>query len=1011
MTLKLGRSGALQPDVSTSLFVAAWRVVGLVVALAFLGAPPLSAQTSSATLQGRIVDAGGGVLPGVVVKARSVETALEREAVSSGTGLYVINYLPSGRYDVSAELSGFKTAKFGNVTLAVGDQRTLDIKLEVGPMQEVVTVLGSSPLLDSSSPELSTVVQSTQLRELPLNGRHWSSLMMLAPGAINTGAGTHTSIRFVGRSVDDNNWTFDGVDATGVKDPKQESVARLIISMESISEFRVSSSQFSAETGSAGGGVIQLISKSGTNRFRGTAYNFLRNDRFDAPAFGDEEEPPPFNLNQFGANLGGPLAKEHSFFFVNYEGLRQRQTETFIGCVPSAAFRASVSPAVSAIVNGYPAGTLPTSDPNIDQWTTELRTVSDENSLMARIDHRFSNRTLVFGRYSFDRAAGTAPGDTGVTALRFHPSNLAIHAQHIFSPNVVNEVSFGINKSLLDNDRRGPFNEQITVPGFVPLVGAQETLEHGRSYGVVDNLAVSKGRHNVKLGGELRRIFVAVGEGNTTTLTYSSRPDFTANRLNSFQIVDFPVSDGERWYYFGYAQDDVKWKPNLTLNLGLRYEFYSVVKETHDRGKVFAMECGGFCAPGTPFYDKDPNNAAPRLGFAWTPGRFHDRMVVRGGYGLYFGPGQNDDVFAPIDNTGNRIGLDRTQAATLIYPIQPFLAQAATSGRSPRALDLHRRDLYVEQYSLSVQQALRGDVTLQLGYVGNRGHNLFSRGFVNTIDPATGLRPLPSFGQVDIKSNVGEATFNAMQVSLRRRFKGGFLLGTEYMLSHAMNDGSIGAGDGNAAQNVNDRRAEWASSAQDVRHNLIVNWVYELPFGRGQRWVANGIGARLLGGWQASGLLQARGGRPLTILVTRSRTDVPDGNSGNSSTSGSQQRPDLVPGASVEPAAGQSPDLWINPAAFVVPARGTWGSAPRSLLTGPGLAQVDFSLTRRFSIATDRNVEVRWEIFNLFDRHNLANPNVNISSGPSFGRITGPANPEFGTGSARQMQFMFRVNF
>jgi hypothetical protein len=979
--------------------------------LLLFNARPLSAQTSNATLQGRIVDTGSGVMPGVTVKARSVDTGLERVAVSSIAGLYVINYLPPGRYDVSAELAGFKTAKFDNVALAVGDQRTLDIKMEVGPVQEVVTVLGSAPLIESNSPELSTVVQSAQLKELPLNGRHWSSLMMLAPGAINTGAGTHTTIRFVGRSVDDNNWTFDGVDATGVKDPKQESVARLIISMESISEFRVSSSQYSAEAGSAGGGVIQLISKSGTNRFRGTAYDFVRNDRFDASAFGDDGEPPPFRLNQFGANLGGPLIRGRTFFFANYEGLRQRQTATFIGFVPSAAYRASVAPAVAAIVGGYPAGTSSTTDAGIDQWTTELKTVSDENSFMGRIDHRFSNRTSLFGRYSFDRAAGTTPAETGVTIQQFHPSNLAIHGQHIFASNVVNELKVGVNKSLLDNVRRGPFNEHITVPGFVALVGSQDTIEKGRSYGIVNNLSIATGRQNIKVGGEIRRIFVAVGEGNTTTLTYSSRPDFTANRLNSFQIVDFPVSEGERWYYFGYAQDDIKWKPSLTLNLGLRYEYYSVVRERHDRGKVFAMDCGGFCPPGTPFYDKDPNNLAPRLGFAWAPGRFHDRTVVRGGYGLFYGPGQNDDVFAPIDNTGNRIGLDRTQASTLTYPIQSFLSQALTSGRSPRALARHRGDMYVEQYSVSVQHALRGDFTLQVGYVGNQGHNLFSRSFVNTIDPATGRRPLPSFGQVDIKANDGEATFTALQMSLRRRFSRGFLLGSEYMWSRARNDGSVGGGDGSAAQNINDRRADWADSVHDVRHNLTMNWVYELPFGPGRRWPAEGIAGHVLAGWQASGLFQARSGRPLTVIVTRNRADLQDGNSGNSTTSGSVQRPDRVPGVSLEPPGGRSPDLWINPAAFAVPARGTWGNAPRSLLTGPGLAQVDFALTRRFPTATDRSIEVRWEIFNLFNRQNLANPNVNISSGPSFGRITGPANAEFGTGSARQMQFMLRVNF
>jgi hypothetical protein len=393
------------------------------------------------------------------------------------------------------------------------------------------------------------------------------------------------------------------------------------------------------------------------------------------------------------------------------------------------------------------------------------------------------------------------------------------------------------------------------------------------------------------------------------------------------------------------------------------------------------------------------------------PARLRDRTVVRGGFGVFFGPGQNDDVFAPIDNTGNRIGLDRTSAPTLAYPIDPFLAQAQTSGRTPRALALHRSDMYVNQYSMSVQHALPGALTFQVGYVGNAGHNLFSRSFTNIIDPATGRRAVPQFGQVDIKANDGKAEFNALQLSLRRRFTDGLLIGAEYMWSHALNDGSVGGGDGNAAENVNNRAADWGPSAQDVRHNLTANWVYELPFGRGHRLMADGVGAQVLGGWQTSGLIQARTGRPLTVIVTRARTEVPDGNSGNSTTSGSVQRPNLVPGVPLKPPSGQSPDLWINPAAFAVPARGTWGSAGRGILTGPGLVQVDFALTRRFAIRADQNIEVRWEVFNLFNRENLANPNLNISSGPTFGRITGPANREFGTGSARQMQFMLRVNF
>src|SRR5439155_25476199 len=228
--------------------------------------------------------------------------------------------------------------------------------------------------------------------------------MMLAPGAINTGAGNQLSIRFFGRSVDDNNWTFDGVDATGVKDPKQESIARLIISTESIAEFRVSSAAYSAEAGSAGGGQVQLISKSGTNDFRGTVYDFLRNDKFDAPAFGDVGDPPPFRLNQFGASLGGLLVKDRTFFFANYEGLRQRQTSTFVGFVPNAAFRAGVTPAVAEIARVYPQGTGRTSDPNIDEWVTTRKAVADEDALTVRLDHRFSTNFSVFARYNMDRA-------------------------------------------------------------------------------------------------------------------------------------------------------------------------------------------------------------------------------------------------------------------------------------------------------------------------------------------------------------------------------------------------------------------------------------------------------------------------------------------------------------------------------------------------------------------------------------------------------------------------------
>jgi hypothetical protein len=962
------------------------------------------AQTSTATLQGTISDSSGAVLPGVTVKLQSPATGLERQTVTNTSGLYVFNFLPAGVYDVTGELSGFKSIRRAAVQLEVGQNLSLDLKMEVGRLEETVQVEAIAPLLDRTSPSIGTVIQSTQLKALPLAGRHWAGLMLLAPGAINTGDGTHLSTRFVGRARDDNNWTYDGIDATGVKDPRQDSAARLIISSESIAEFRVGSTLYSAESGAGAGGQVQLISKTGTNQFRGTVYDFVRNARFDARPYGTVGDMPPFTLNQYGANLGGPIVPQRTFFFVNFEGLRQRQTQSFTRFVPSQAFRASVVPALAAVVAQYPAGTRPTSDPNIDEWNVAQEFTANEDAPSFRVDHRFSNTTTMFGRYNFDKADITSPSDTGYTTNQLRPSNFTLQFQKVLTGTIVNEMKFGYNASLREELRDGDTDEQISVSGFVPLTGSRQIIENGRTFSILDDLGIVRGRHNVKMGGEIRRIFVDVGEGNTTSLTYSSRPNFQVNRLENFSIVDFPVVQGQRWWYFGYLQDDLRWGPNLTVNVGLRYEYYSVVTEKDGRDKVWQVACGGFCAPGTPWYDADKNNVAPRLGFAWSPGRFKNNTVIRGGYGIFFGPGQNDDVFAPIDNAGSRIALERAQVPALSYPIDPFLGLAASSGNSPRAVDEHRVDQYAEHYSVSFQQALPGRFVGQIGYLGNQGHHMLDRAYVNLIDPATGTRPLPSFGRVDIKSSGSDTNFNGLQASLQRPFNAGFLMGAQYMWSHAFDEGSLGGGESTAPQNVSCRECEYGSTNQDIRHTLTVNWVYELPFGPGRQHLSSGVMSHVLGGWMFSGLTQARTGRPLTISVTRGTADLPDGNNAG-------QRPDVVPGVSAIP-ADQNPDHWLNIEAFAAPARGTWGNVGRNTLRGPGLFQMDFGLQRRFALGGGHNFEFRLEAFNAFNHANLANPNTNISNGPSqFGRITGPLNLAYGTGTARQMQFMFRLNY
>ena len=384
----------------------------LFLALLGMDTPDLAAQTSNATLHGTIADPSGAVLPGVIVKLESPATGLTRDLVTNSAGVYVFNFLPAGAYQITAELSGFKTVRQADLTLEIGQSRALDLKMEVGQVTEVVDVQGTAPFLDRTSASIGTVIQASQLKDLPLAGRHWAGLMLLAPGAINTGEGTHLSTRFVGRARDDNNWTFDGIDATGVKDPRQDSDARLIISSESIAEFRVSSTLYSAESGTAAGGVVQLISKTGTNRYRGTAFDFVRNDRFDARPFMTAGDMPPFTLNQFGANIGGPIVPQRTFFFANYEGIRQRQERGFTRAVPSAAYRALVTPALSGIVGMYPQGTARTSNPDIDDWVGTERVTNDEDAVLLRLDHRFSDKTTVFARYNFDNADLVNPGDT-----------------------------------------------------------------------------------------------------------------------------------------------------------------------------------------------------------------------------------------------------------------------------------------------------------------------------------------------------------------------------------------------------------------------------------------------------------------------------------------------------------------------------------------------------------------------------------------------------------------------
>jgi len=971
-------------------------------------------QIDLAMLTGTVTDATGAVVGGAKVVAQHEATGLRREVTTSASGAYVIPQLPIGPYQVSIEAPGFRPVRFDKVVLQVGESRALDAQLEVATIRAEIEVRETATPLERTSAALSTVIASQQVREIPLNGRHWASLMALAPGAINTGDGSQQTIRFVGRARDDNNWTFDGMDATGVKDPRQEAALRLIISTDAIAEFRVNASLYTAESGAGSGAHVSLVSKSGTNEFHGSLFEFLRNDKLDARNFFDGERKPPFRLNQFGGNLGGPIVKNRTFFYANYEGMRQRLGLTLPGNVPSVAFRARViatSPALRPVVDAYPAGQRPTRDANIDEILIERPQGWREDAGTFRFDHRFSDSNSFFARYNIDDGLIDAPrspvqGDRQESFFR--PSNLALQFQRTFSPTVVNEWKAGFNRSAINRYSYGPLRDNVNVPGFLGLTSPNLLVESPTSYSVLDNLAIARGRHTLRAGVEVRRIHVNVADPAwySASVGFASRDDFVRNRVDTLSInFGIPVHGSRRFWYFGFFQDDFKVRPNLTLNLGLRYEYYSVSKEVKNRARVFDPACGGFCPPGTPWYLPDRNNFDPRVGLAWSPRAFGDKTVFRAGVGVFHGPGQNDDVNAALDNDADRFSLSSRDVPGLAYPIDPFLGQARSIGAEPRGLQRDRRDIYSIQWGFSIQQQLPAEFVTQIGYVGSTAHKLFSRSYLNVIDPATGRRPLPAFGRVGTKANMGNSNFNALQVSVHRHFSRGLLWASEYMWSHAINDGSLGGGEGAEPQNVNCRHCERADSAQDIRHTITSNWVYELPFGPGRTfWKATGAAGKLLEGWELSGISTARTGRPITISVSRSSGDLPDGNASN-------QRPNVVAGVPLYPPGGKRVEMWLNSAAFSVPPRGAWGNAGRNIARGPGLVQVDLAVHKKTRLTERKELAFRMEAFNILNRAQLGNPAANIATLATFGQIRDPLNRTIGTGTARQIQFMLRLNF
>jgi hypothetical protein len=629
---------------------------------------------------------------------------------------------------------------------------------------------------------------------------------------------------------------------------------------------------------------------------------------------------------------------------------------------------------------------------------------------MIRVDQHFSDRTTAFLRFNSDEAVEQTP--TGQLAAKTgydtKYNNGVAEFMHVFTPTLVNDVKFGVNQTLYHTANLSPIPFGVSVSGFSALTGSSTTDYPSKSFDLIDDLAWAKGKHTLKFGFEIRWLLLNQGTSQSGTLTYTSPTSFLNNQMGtaSYTAV-LPLVRQRKTQYWGYVQDEWKATSNLTITAGIRYNFFNVFHAINNDDVPFDFgTCGGYCPRTASFTHPRYNDFDPRLGIAWS----HGDTVLRGGGGIYHTDGQEDDQNLPISNTVDRYSFSNTAFPALSFPLTPFLTYAENGGLgvvSPRDLDRNRKDDYVAAWTASVQRKLWLNILGTATYLGNKGTDVLTTTYTNLVNPATGVAPYPAFGPVSWRGNVGNSTFEALQLNARRAFQSGFLLSANFMWSHSINDGSIGGGESDTPQDSFCRSCDKASSDDDVRLMFNLSAVYQLPFGVGKPYLSNpGIARTILGNWELSAIGTAQSGLPVNITIDRSNGSVP----GLYSISG-EERPNYVSGVSLTPAGGSTPANWINAAAFSTPASQTFGNLGRNAFRAPGISQLDLGLSKYVSITERMSIRLRADAFNVFNRAQFGAPNADVSAS-NFGIITTTiSNYATGRGTPREFQLSAKIIF
>ena len=1025
----------------------------------------LAAQDRTSGIFGTVLDESHAVVDGAKVRATNLRTGVTRETLSGAAGAYRIPLLELGEYEVTAAKAGFKSSVHRGVVLEVDHEAVVDMLLQVGAAFEEVTVTGEARLVEATPSALSGVVDTRTIEELPLNGRDYMQLTTLETGApaaraqsrnINNGFGIQLSLS--GSRPYQNNFRLDGVSLNSYNNSTPASINGVNLGVDAIQEFSVQASTYSAQYGRAGGGIINAVTRSGGNAFHGNLFYFHRNDNLDARNFFDPGEPPEFRRHQFGGSLGGPLAKNKAFFFVNYESLREERGNTTINTTLSAEARrgdlstgpVAVDPVMAQLAELYP---LPNGDVLGDTglFVFPNDVTSGEDFVTTRVDLNPGAYDKLFFRYSFDD--GDRSRETnfalGVNRDTNRPQSAVVEETHLFSAATMNVARFGYVRTFtVGGDSRArvagvdnpdlaflPGGETIgivEVSGLSDFPGGTGALDSDRhafnSFQGNEDLTLLRGRHTLKIGALIERVRFNTNSQNRVSGEYRFKglAKFLTNRPDRFR-AQFPGSDTVRGYrqWIGavYVQDSWKIAARLTLDLGLRYEWATVPNEVN--GKVANLD--KLTSPetrvGAPLFDNPSlTDIAPRVGLAWDL-RGNGATVVRAGYGIY--PDLILSHFLLLAGVRNPPFFKRGSTRDLNqgdFPKGGYEVFVANPDADLRVDRIVRRPSqpYVQHWNLTIEQQLDRNASFRLAYVGSHGLNLSAvaddANLVPAIRlpdgrrffPADGQKLNPSFSAIRNRTFDAHSFYHGLQAQLRRRMSRGLQFQASYSFSKSIDDSSNFFSTSESANFTSspvndDPRFNRGLSGFDVRHYFAGSLLWELPSPAGGGW------KHLVKGWQAGSILTYASGLPLSAWLgydgARTKANRDDWRSG--------QRPDLAPGASNNPVTG-NPEAWVDASAFRRPAGGFLGNLGRNTLVGPNLATVDFSLMKRTRVAAlgeSGAVEFRVEFFNLFNRANFDLPAPSRMEIFTTDGVREDAGRVTSAGASREIQFGLKLRF